>query len=717
LTPIKHKDLRNMRSLLLPLTSFLGLVAGEMGHWDDAFEFATDLQEDRQFKLYWSHLDDDIIDIGMECNTTGWIAIGLSPNGGMENSDIMMGWVDDDDGSVTLQDRYTGDSMDRPSLDDTDDLTLIEGEQSDGITRIRFQRTRTVDCDDTSGHDLSVSQGTSRVIFAWNDDDGDADEADSIHYHGANRRGTKSVNLWYGEGDTVDLEDDVDFIDLTMSSYSVSSSDTEYACKVFKLPTLEDTHHIVMYEPIIDEGNEGRVHHFQLYVCHNYTITGEINDSHQMTCDDWDTNMPSPDCRYSRRQLGWAIGGTGIYMPEEAGVPIGGDSDFHYAFLEVHYDNPELRDDIVDSSGFRLWHTANRRTYDVGSFVVGMSVREPEIRTPWFTPQGVVTTVTGYCYSKCTDDNIPEGGVTAFASALHSHTAGVALKLRHIRNGVELEPLGINEHYDFDYQKITMFDEEVQLLPGDQFIVECTYDTTERDWIVLSGEGTMEEMCLGYVWVYPIPDFYACIVGFGKEMVSEWLVEAYDGGYWDINTSDGKNVRDLLDDGTIDDAGSIHPGDWESVGGEWFNEMEGAQEMYEKIWNDDAYSARIAQCYSPAIWTNEFLNSTFEDEFGEFEEYCTDSCGCDESTTTSNPTADSEEKTGDEDDDGGWMQTKNLLIAVIVLVVFLVIAIAVIMYLVARNRRLLKAVVAGGGLEKGLHVPNESAVGGANTTR
>ena len=62
-----------------------------MGRWDDLFTFSTYLEENHQFRLYWNHLDDDVIDIGIEANTTGWIAIGISPNGGMENSDIMIG--------------------------------------------------------------------------------------------------------------------------------------------------------------------------------------------------------------------------------------------------------------------------------------------------------------------------------------------------------------------------------------------------------------------------------------------------------------------------------------------------------------------------------------------------------------------------------------------------------------------------------------------------
>jgi len=698
-----------MAHKMLMLVALLGFAVGEMGHWDDEFEYSVYLQEDKQFKLYWSHLDDDVINIGMEANTTGWIAIGLSPNGGMEHSDIMIGWVDDD-GSVTLQDRYTGDSMSRPSLDDEDHLTLIEGEEEDGITRIRFQRTRTLDCDDTSGHDMAVSQGTSRVIFAWNDVDGDEDDADSIHYHGANQRGTKSVNLWYGEGEAVDLEDDIQSFDLTMANYSVSSNHTEYACKVFELPALEDNHHIVWFEPLIEEGNEGIVHHFVLYSCPNHSITGEIDDSHQRSCSQWDTNMPSPDCRISRRQTAWAVGGSGFYLPEHTGYPLGGDSDFHFAFLEVHYDNPELRDDFVDNSGYRLWYTPTLRTHDAGSVAIGMPVRIGQLRTDWFVPQGVVTTITAFCDFNCSNNNVPEGGVSIFASALHSHTTGVAMKLRHIRDGVELEPLEVNEHYDFDYQKNSILDQEVQLLPGDQFIVECTYDTTGRDSIVLSGESTLQEMCFGFLYVYPIPDFYLCSSGFEKETISDWLVEAYEGGYWDVNTSAGKNVQDLIDDGSVDSPGDIYPVDWESVGGQWFHEVAGAQEMYEKIWNDDAYSARINQCYSPNTGRNVLSNSSFDAEFGEFEEYCTDHCGCNESSTTSDPDDESDSESVIEDSDSDGM-----MIAMIMLVILLVIAFAVILYLVQRNLKLKKSVTSGTGSVKGLHVPQTSTAGASTT--
>ena len=97
-----------------------------MGKWDDLFTFSTFLEENHQFKLYWSHLDDDVIEIGIEANSTGWIAVGLSPNGGMEHSDIMIGWVDDVDGSVILQDRHTANSQTTPIVDDTEAIATAE---------------------------------------------------------------------------------------------------------------------------------------------------------------------------------------------------------------------------------------------------------------------------------------------------------------------------------------------------------------------------------------------------------------------------------------------------------------------------------------------------------------------------------------------------------------------------------------------------------------
>ena len=88
-----------------------------------------------------------------------------------------------------------------------------------------------------------------------------------------------------------------------------------------------------------------------------------------------------------------------------------------------------------------------------------------------FIPQQIETTLTGYCTADCTESAFPEEGVTVFATNLHAHTAGKALSFRHVRDGVELEPLDVNENYDFNYQQTTSLS-EVTIYPGGLFCCE-----------------------------------------------------------------------------------------------------------------------------------------------------------------------------------------------------------------------------------------------------
>merc|ERR1712124_157923 len=93
--------------------------------------------------------------------------------------------------------------------------------------------------------------------------------------------------------------------------------------------------------------------------------------------------------------------------------------------------------------------------------------------------------------------------------------------------------------------------------------------------------------------------------------------------------------------------------DWQDFNGIWYSDKDGAAEFYERFWNSsyEAYSGRLSRCYSPldSGIHYELTNTSFVDEFGEFEEYCMDSCGCDESTTTGEPG--SEDTTSDSDGD------------------------------------------------------------------
>ena len=46
-----------------------------------------------KFRLYWNTTDKDLIG-EIHCQTNSWVAFGISPNGGMDNSDVFIAWID-----------------------------------------------------------------------------------------------------------------------------------------------------------------------------------------------------------------------------------------------------------------------------------------------------------------------------------------------------------------------------------------------------------------------------------------------------------------------------------------------------------------------------------------------------------------------------------------------------------------------------------------------
>lgn len=60
-------------------------------------------REDGRYELYWNFdREAETIEFAVRASTTGWVGFGLSPNGGMIGSDVVIGWVDDDSGEAFL---------------------------------------------------------------------------------------------------------------------------------------------------------------------------------------------------------------------------------------------------------------------------------------------------------------------------------------------------------------------------------------------------------------------------------------------------------------------------------------------------------------------------------------------------------------------------------------------------------------------------------------
>ena len=63
---------------------------------EEEYRFSAVLDEGR-YKLHWNFdLEQETIAFAVNVSTTGWVGFGLSPNGQMPGSDVVIGWVDND---------------------------------------------------------------------------------------------------------------------------------------------------------------------------------------------------------------------------------------------------------------------------------------------------------------------------------------------------------------------------------------------------------------------------------------------------------------------------------------------------------------------------------------------------------------------------------------------------------------------------------------------
>ena len=163
------------------------------------------------------------------------------------------------------------------------------------------------------------------------------DDAGSTSILQHTNKGSKSINLDSGIPDEIELENDVFSFEFLMDNVVVPQKDTTYYCKLFKIPYFNNTHHIVKFETIIEEGNEEFVHHLGVFDCPKY-IAESDHDYIEGECNDYSINMPSIECQGGIVLYGWTIGGNDIYLPKIGGMSLSGNSNIHYILLQIFYD-------------------------------------------------------------------------------------------------------------------------------------------------------------------------------------------------------------------------------------------------------------------------------------------------------------------------------------------------------------------------------------------
>ncbi len=126
---------------------------------------------DGRFVLHWRTMGDRLY-LAMDAETTGWVSLGLEPEGRMQGADMLFGWVNDD-GSIGTADCYaTDDWGEHPpdeELDGTNDILEAAGTEADGRTVVELVRPLVTS--DAYDQDVPV-EGSLRIIWAYGSRDG-----------------------------------------------------------------------------------------------------------------------------------------------------------------------------------------------------------------------------------------------------------------------------------------------------------------------------------------------------------------------------------------------------------------------------------------------------------------------------------------------------------------------------------------------------------------
>nr|XP_053650331.1 DBH-like monooxygenase protein 1 [Cherax quadricarinatus] len=512
----------------------------------ESWEHEARLEETGAFVVQWSPREESI-EFRVTARTTGYIGFGLSSKPRMDGADIVVGWVHS--GKAYLQDRH-GRGNQEPSVDDQRDWMLVGGYENDTHTVLIMSRPYNT-CDK---NDHVISNDTVRLLWAYHPDDPVDPESPRprLHYHGASRRGAKSMFL-LERGQKSPSSNSFSHPpshspDFSPSGFPPSSSipqhsgghyhhhhhhhhhhpltrswllthpgvevgptsDTVYWCKVFKRPTLVQKNHVIRYEPVFTSGNEQYVHHMIVYECTDLTnlepeldvAFEELASSGGHVCYQTDTSQLVYTCNHV--VVAWAVGSEGLSLPPEAGYPLTPKGPKFY-MLEVHYDNPNGHT-FKDESGIRIIYTPELRYYDAGVLSIGL---EPSWKH-LIPPRQRTVLSEGHCVSECTQAALSPTGINVFAVILHTHLLGRKVRVRHLRQGRELEPIAQDNNYDFNYQEYRALKLPRSILPGDHLIGECTYNSRERSSITLGGFKTRDEMCLSYLFYWPRVDLSLC---------------------------------------------------------------------------------------------------------------------------------------------------------------------------------------------------------------
>lgn len=484
--------------------------------------------------LYWSlSHDNDEIAIGVDAHDThGWVAVGISANGGMMGADI---WrlIKDNNGQLVLEDMFVEDWV-TPRRDVEQNLKLQGAEQANGRTSFWF--TRKVRTCDGGGMRWGTNWTSEDFDILGVGDDSNTDvsmiwatgSTHAFHYHGNSdtHRGKYVHHRWNPAttGCATGSASGLTTHRLVNEAFEVDPTGiTTKTVQSYWLPP-PGTSVLVDLRKVRDPTWKPWHHHTLLYGC-TKAPTARPTANERVGQDGCQELLFSP---------------SGEFIPDGApklGVLIGDDADIKGFRMEVHYDglwtmNGPMTDPGV---GYVIDVAPNDGTYTpIGSMATGSL----SLALPSLLPRGDDRL---HMWGSCTIPNdVPADGVSVLYNVFHMHLQGRQMWVTHIagsawgnEEGQELSELGRHNYYDWNFQYAGGFPPKgKKLYAGDTLIVHCRYDSSNNvnrakhggldlqpNITTTFGEGTMDEMCFDFITYFPrVPSLANCFgaSGYGK---------------------------------------------------------------------------------------------------------------------------------------------------------------------------------------------------------
>ncbi|XP_058445069.1 tyramine beta-hydroxylase isoform X1 [Malaya genurostris] len=429
-----------------------------------------------------------------------FFAIGFSPRGELKRTDLCVFSSQGDGMYHQVLDTYTSRDFSRIYADTTQDCSVMRIDEKSIAFRRKFDT-----CDP---QDVAIHGGTMYVVWMRGRKELDfSANWTLLPKISKSDQGVLPVQILRADAIEVPEEKSlVKKLDIRLDQAIIPAVETTYWCKVQRLePWLaQKKHHLVQFEPIIT--NEHVVHHMEVFQC--VADSKHEIPEYEGSCAD----MPPEATICNKVMALWAMGASAFTYPHEAGLPVGGKEFNPYVRLEVHFNNPDVKTGIKDSSGMRISVVSKLRKHDAAIMELGLEYTD-KMAIP---PGQVAFPLTGYCIAECTKVALPSDGITIFGSQLHTHLRGVRILTRHFRNGVELREVNRDDFYSHHYQEIRQLRYRPKILPGDALMTTCYYDTRGYEAATLGGFSISDEMCVNYISYYPATKLELC-----KSAISE----------------------------------------------------------------------------------------------------------------------------------------------------------------------------------------------------